>query len=133
MKKFTQLKRLLGLAAFLCLFGGLFAQGTSTQTAKEELEAQSGANYDIWKATQFTQEVEPNKVLSSALNNQEKTYLIQLGWNLLNQDAANAYENKLQAQAGIIAVDADYQSNTVEITIKEEDEHDALRSLFDIE
>lgn len=133
MKYFTTLKQGILLALLGLVGGALSAQTPSTQQAKEELAQMSGANYDTWKQSQFTGEVEPNKVLSTTLNNHERSYLIRLGSNLLNQDAESAYEAKLGAQPGVISVDADYQTNTVEITIKEEDEHDALRSLFDIE
>ncbi len=133
MKISTYLKGL----AFLLLLGLVWtdvsAQAPGTLEAKQELEAQSGANYDIWKASQFSQEVEPNKLLNTSISNGQMTYLVRLGWNLLNSDAASAYEAKLSDQPGVIAVTADHNSNTVEITIKEEDEHDALRSYFDIE
>ena len=78
-------------------------------------------------------EVEPNKVLSSSVNNGLTTYLIQLGYDLENQDAENRLEYKINAQPGIISLDADHTTNTVEVTIKEEDEHNALESYFDIQ
>ena len=94
----------------------------------------SGANYDIWKAAEVANsEVEPNKVLSTTVANGLTTHLIQLGYNLENQDAENNLETKISAQPGVISLDADHTNNTVEITIKEEDEHNALESYFDIE
>lgn len=94
----------------------------------------SGANYDIWKAAQVANsEVEPNKVLSSTVANGLTTYLIKLGYDLENQDAEISLESKISAQPGVITIDADHSTNTVEMTIKEEDEHNALESYFDIE
>ena len=69
----------------------------------------------------------------TSVSNGYKTYLIQLGYDIKNQDAENRYEYKINRQPGIISLDADHTTNTVEITIKEEDEHDALKSYFDIE
>ena len=133
MKSFDILKRLGIAMLFLGVFGVASAQSPSDLQLKQEQEQLSGANYDIWKASQFSQEVEPNKLLNTSISNGQMTYLVRLGWNLLNSDAASAYEAKLSDQPGVISVTADHNSNTVEITIKEEDEHDALRSYFDIE
>lgn len=94
----------------------------------------SGANYDIWKAAQVANaEIEPNKVLSTTIANGLTTHLIQLGYNLENQDQENRLEYKITNQPGVVSLDADHTTNTVEITIKEEDEHQALKSYFDIE
>ena len=128
------LRRLAFLLVGLGIWSFSSAQAPTVQEQKQELEQMSGANYDIWKAAQVAnQEVEPNKVLSSSVANGLKTYLIQLGYDLENQDAENHLENKILAQPGIISLDADHATNTVEMPIKEEDEHDALRSYFDIE
>lgn len=132
--KITGFFKMLGLTVLLILgYGTVSAQAPSTLADKQELQQMTGANYDAWKASVSTQEVEPNKLVSTAVNNGEKTYLVRLGWNLINLDAESAYETKLQAQPGVISVDADHQTNTVEITVKEEDEHDALNSYFDIQ
>ena len=127
-------KRLGFVLALLLSWGFVSAQAPTTQQQKQELEQMSGANYDIWKAAQVANsEVEPNKVLSTTVANGLTTYLIQLGYDLENQDAENRLENKVNAQPGVVSLDADHTTNTVEITIKEEDEHDALKSYFDIE
>ena len=127
-------KRLGFVLALLLSWGFVSAQAPTTQQQKQELEQMSGANYDIWKAAQVANsEVEPNKVLSATVANGLTTYLIQLGYDLENQDAENRLESKVNAQPGIVSLDADHTTNTVEITIKEEDEHDALKSYFDIE
>ena len=128
------LKRLGFVLALLVTWSVASAQAPTVQEQKQELEQMSGANYDIWKAAHVANsEVEPNKVLSSSVSNGYKTYLIQLGYDIKNQDAENRYEYKINRQPGIISLDADHTTNTVEITIKEEDEHDALKSYFDIE
>ncbi len=130
----SHLKRLFFVLALVVGWNMVQAQAPTTQQQKQELEQMSGANYDLWKAAQIsTNEVEPNKVLSSTAANGLTTYLIQLGYDLKNQDAENRIESKISAQPGIISLDADHTTNTVEITIKEEDEHDALKSYFDIE
>ena len=132
--KTSKMFRILGLACAFCMvYGFASAQSQSSLEAKEELRATTGANYDTWKLAQSNQEVAPNKVLSTVTANHQTTHLIRLGYNLSNQDAAAALESKLDAQPGVISVDADHNTNTVEITIKEEDEHDALKSMFDIE
>lgn len=128
------LKRLGFVLALLVTWSFAQAQAPTVQEQKQELEQMSGANYDIWKAAQVANaEVEPNKVLSSTVNNGYTTYLIQLGYNLENQDQENRLEYKINRQPGIVSLDADHTTNTVEMTIKEEDEHDALKSYFDIE
>ena len=128
------LKRLGFALALLLSLGFVSAQAPTTQQQKQELEQMSGANYDIWKAAQVANsEVEPNKVLSTTVANGLTTYLIQLGYDLENQDAENRLENKVNAQPGVVSLDADHTTNTVESTIKEEDEHEALKSYFDIE
>lgn len=128
------LKRLGFVFALLVTWSFASAQAPTVQEQKQELEQMSGANYDIWKVAQAANnEVEPNKVLSSSVNNGLTTYLIQLGYDLENQDAENRLEYKINAQPGIISLDADHTTNTVEVTIKEEDEHNALESYFDIQ
>ena len=128
------LKRLLFVFALVAGWSVVQAQAPTTQQQKQELEQMSGANYDIWKAAEVANsEVEPNKVLSTTVANGLTTHLIQLGYNLENQDAENNLETKISAQPGVISLDADHTTNTVEITIKEEDEHNALESYFDIE
>lgn len=133
MKSFDILKRLGIAMLFLGLFGVVSAQSPSNLQLKQEQEQMSGANYDIWKASVSTNEVEPNKLVTTSINNGYKTYLVRLGWNLLNSDSESVYEVKLRRQPGVISVDADFQTNTVELTVKEEDEHDALKSYFDIQ
>ena len=128
------LKRLGFVLALLFTWNLVTAQAPTVQEQKQELEQMSGANYDIWKAAHVaSQEVEPNKVLTTSIANGLTTYLIQLGYDLTNQDAENRLEWKIVKQPGVISIDADHTNDTVEITIKEEDEHDALRSYFDIE
>lgn len=128
------LKRLGFLFALLASWSFAQAQAPTVLEQKQELEQTSGANYDIWKAAQAaSNEVEPNKVLSSTVSNGVSTYLIQLGYDIKNQDAENALESKISAQPGIISLDVDHTNNTVEMAIKEEDEHNALQSYFDIE
>jgi outer membrane lipoprotein-sorting protein len=128
------LKRLLFVLALVAGWSFVQAQAPNTQQQKEELAQMSDANYDVWKVAQLSnQEVEPNKVLSTSVTDGLSTYLIQLGYDLENQDAENRLESKISAQPGVISLDADHSTNTVEITIKEEDEHDALRSYFDIQ
>lgn len=132
--KCTGFLRMLGLAVLLFMgYGTVSAQAPSALAEKQELQQMTGANYDVWKASVSSQEVEPNKLISTAISNGEKTLLVRLGWDLINLDAENGYETKLAAQPGVLAVDADYQTNTVEITVKEEDEHNALQSYFDIQ
>lgn len=128
------LKRLGFLFALLTSWSFAQAQAPTVLEQKQELEQTSGANYDIWKASQAANnEVEPNKVLSTSVANGVSTYLIQLGYDVKNQDAENALESKIAAQPGIISLDVDHINNTVEMAIKEEDEHNALKSYFDIE
>lgn len=133
MKSFEILKKLALAMLFVGMYGAVSAQSPSSLQLKQEAEQMTGANYDIWKASVSTGEVEPNKLISSNVNNGYKTYLVRLGWTLINSDAEANYEAKLANQPGVISVDADYQTNTVEITVKEEDEHDALTSYFDIQ
>lgn len=128
------LKRLSFVLALVVSWSFAQAQAPTVLEQKQELEQMSGANYDIWKAAHVaSNEVEPNKVLSTTVANGYTTHLIQLGYNLENQDAENRFEYKINRQPGIISLDADHTTNTVEMTIKEEDEHDALKSYFDIE
>ncbi len=132
--KTTQLIQTLGLVVvFVLSVGSLSAQNQSTLQAKEDLRATTGANYDAWKMAQAGNEVAPNKLLSEVIANGEKTMVVRLGWELSNQDAATTYESKLSAQPGVLSVNVDHNSNTVEMTVKEEDEHEALKSYFDIE
>lgn len=110
------------------------AQAPSTLQDKQQLEQMSGANYDLWKAaTAANNEVEPNKVLTTSIAGGHTTYLIQLGYTLTNQAAESHLETKISGQPGVISFDADFNTNTVEMTIKEEDEHNALYSYFGIE
>lgn len=133
MKSFDILKRLGIALLFLGVYGVATAQAPSTLQLKQEQEQLSGANYDIWKATVSSNEVEANKLVSTTINNGQKTFLVRLGWNLLNSDSEAVYEIKLRRQPGVISADADFQTNTVELTVKEEDEYDALRTYFDIQ
>lgn len=128
------LKRFGFALAFLISCSFVQAQAPSTLQDKQELEQMSGANYDLWKAAYAANaEVEPNKVLTTSIASGHTTYLIQLGYDLADQNAENHLETKVSGQPGVISFDADHNTNTVEMTIKEEDEHNALYSYFGIE
>ena len=99
------LKRLGFVLALIFAWNFATAQAPTTQQQKQELEQMSGANYDIWKAAQVANnEVEPNKVISSSVANGLTTYLIQLGYDLKNQDAENRLEYKINQQPCIFYV-----------------------------
>jgi hypothetical protein len=43
------------------------------------------------------------------------------------------YENKIMAQPGITSISADHNDNRVVVIVKEEDEHNALETYFEIQ
>ena len=132
MRKLYTLRIAGGTFLLLLGTGSLRAQGTALEE-KETLRQTVGVNYDIWRQSQTPPKFKVNQVMSSEVRNQQRNYLILLGSDLADKNAELAYEAKLAHQPGILSVDADHVANTVKVTIKEEDEHDALRTYFDID
>ena len=133
------MKRLLLLALFAMAFalpGALKAQSNNValQQAKELHNQMLPDQYDAWKrsATRGT-EIGDNILVQSVTNAGFTTHTIQLGYNLPTSNDAVALENKIQAQPGVSSVSADHTSNKVTLIVKEDDEHEALKSYFDIE
>jgi len=142
MKKDANLRML--LAAFCLFFGfsAVNAQSGNNDLINAKMEHQVNQLNDV-DALYYQQAIEEeqkalltgtNSVISENVTADGRlTYVIQLGWDLENEQAELDYESKVGQAAGIYVVDASHVYNTVSITIKEEDENNALLSLFDIQ
>lgn len=125
---------LLGLFAMLLLGSqALSAQSTTTLAQKEAHALQSTVNYDVWKASVTTETEPSHKLMRTRQVENGKYYLIRLGNDLQDQEAAKNFEKKIAGQPGVLSVRANHFNDTVEVTIKEEDEHNFLQSCFGIE
>lgn len=119
------------------LFGGsvLSAQttGSSTLAQKQNLAQQSSVNYDVMKASTTGAVQGPNKLVREVALENAIFYRIRLGKQLVDREAAKTLEVKLKKQPGVLSVRANHEQGTVEVTLKEEDEHNFLKSCFDID
>ena len=136
MRKFIMLTILGGAFAWLGT-GAAHAQGNSnvaTLAAKNLHNQMLPDQYDAWKRSATRgNEVGPNQLLQTVTASGYTTHTVLLGYNLTDANDAVAFENKILAQPGVSSVVADHTSNKVVVMVKEEDEHDALKTYFGIE
>lgn len=100
---------------------------------KVEAAQQHGQAYDNWKHTQTSTAVHPNALLRTEVNGEQTTHVVRLGKKLADNNAAAAYKSKLEGQPGVLSVVVDHATNTVQLTVKTEDEYNALLTYFDID
>lgn len=134
MKKDRNLSVLALAAGMVFSFNVAYGQSKKEEPEKVKTEYKKSEAVDDQKhQAALANEKQPNSVLNTKAEYGLVTYKIQLGWNIEDAKAEAEYEGKLAKQPGVLKVDADHISNTVSITVKEEDEHNVRLSLFDIQ
>jgi hypothetical protein len=133
MKNYNFLKVLL-LTVGLTLGYQMVSAQIATLAEKQEHQNTLPENYDAWKRSVVRgNEVGPNLLITTTSTAGLTTHTVQLGYNLADQAAADDLVTKISAQPGVVSVTADYTTNRVVYTVKDEDEHNSLESYFDIQ